>query len=143
MIRLDEAGQLQLPEIFRDVAYVGAHYPGAPGVTGVQEGANCQLYAYCILRHFGFRIPDFRSSDLWEDSEHTCAVHGALQIFDLLLWNDRREAYGAHVGLYIGNDHAVHLAKSVGTPAVWPMYKFLQMPAYHDFIGAKRCRFKS
>jgi murein DD-endopeptidase / murein LD-carboxypeptidase len=58
---------LKIPDQFLGVKYNSAHYPGAPGVNGVVGGANCQQYAYAILRYFGRQIPDFRSSDLWED----------------------------------------------------------------------------
>ena len=128
---------LQIPESFMSVPYVGARYPGAPGVKGVEGGANCQQYAYTLLRYFGREIPDFRSSDLWEDRLHTELVTD-LQPLDLLLWNDRDQSWGAHVGLYLGDGQAVHLAQSIGRPVVWPLARFVDTPAYRVFIGAKR-----
>ncbi len=129
---------LTLPESFMHVRYVGARYPGAPGVEGIEGGANCQQFAYTILRHFGYSIPDLRSSELWADTDHTRVVEGPLEVFDLLLWHDQKDAWGAHVGLYVGDDHAVHLAKQVGVPVVWPMAAFADHDAYRVFIGAKR-----
>ena len=129
---------LSLPPEFWAVPYRGEKYPGAPGVSGVADGANCQQFAYSVLRYFGFSIPDFRSSELWDDRVHTDMVDGPLRTFDLLLWNDRPEAWGAHVGLYIGDDRAMHLARSVGRPAVWTLAEFARRTEYRVFIGAKR-----
>ena len=38
---------------------------------------------------------------------------------DLLLFTPAGDPYGAHVGLYSGEGQVLHLAKSVGRPAVW------------------------
>lgn len=43
-------------------------------MSGLNGGANCQLFAYEFLRGHGFVIPALRSSDLWKDTEHTFAV---------------------------------------------------------------------
>lgn len=119
------------------VCYSGACYPGAPGVVGLAEGANCQLFAYELLRHFGRALPPLRSSDLWADALYTRPVTD-LEPLDLLLWNSSREPWGAHVGVYLGERRAVHLSRAVGVPAVWPLNEFPKHPRYRVFVGAKR-----
>ena len=134
---------LRLPDAFMSVRYDGTRYPGAADVCGLERGANCQHFAYTVLRHYGYSIPDFRSSELWADREHTRTVDGPHETLDLLLWHDRADAWGAHVGLYVGDDHAVHLSKVIGVPAVWPLSAFSTLAAYRIFIGAKRVLHRS
>jgi lipoprotein Spr len=83
---------IDIPPQFWGVRYNGAQFPGAVGVTGVESGANCQQYAYSILRHFGFELPDLRSSDLWDDTSHT-AVSSDMKPFDLVLVNNEPKRY--------------------------------------------------
>ncbi|EAY28088.1 NlpC/P60 family protein [Microscilla marina] len=128
---------IDIPPHFFEVTYQGAHYPGSPKVNGLQGGANCQVFAYELLRHHGLKVPDFRSSDLWEDTIHTQQVTH-LQPLDILLWNKTPNSWGAHVGVYIGNNQAVHLSKVNHTAVIWTLEHFLEQPAYKVFIGAKR-----
>lgn len=128
---------LDIPASFWDVPYNAACYPGAPGLNGLSNGANCQHFAYSLLRHFGLVLPGFRSSDLWEDTTYTRQVD-APEPLDLLLWNSTPKAWGAHVGVYLGEKQVIHLAKQVGKPAVWLLDEFGLEPAYQHFIGAKR-----
>jgi len=65
---------LSIPISFFDTYYDGSKYPGNPKCKGIKNGANCQYFAYELLRHFGFTIPDFRSSNLWEDKIYTKKV---------------------------------------------------------------------
>jgi hypothetical protein len=122
------------------VPYVGARYPGAPDDGGIEAGANCQRFAYALLRHNGRTIGDFRSSDLWLDTTDTyVAVEPAP--LDLLLFNRTEDAWGAHVAVFLGDNRAIHLAKHVGRPAIWPFEEFANEPRYRCLIGAKRtCR---
>jgi hypothetical protein len=89
---------LTIPPPFLDVPYVAARYPGAPGVeSGVEalaDGANCQLYAYALLRHSGRAIGDLRSRELWLDRVWTEPVV-ELAALDLLLFNRTPDPYGA------------------------------------------------
>lgn len=130
---------LAIPQRFLSVRYEASRYPGAPGAAGLQAGANCQRFAYQVLRHFGLTVPPFRSSDLWEDNEHTHRVT-RLKALDLLLWNASPSPRGAHVGVYLGEDRAIHLSKQVGKPAVWGLETFLEYERYSFFLGAKRAR---
>ena len=62
---------IEIPKKFMEVRYAGERYPGAIGVAGVEEGANCQQFAYELVRYFGIQVPDLRSSDLWADEVYT------------------------------------------------------------------------
>jgi lipoprotein Spr len=76
---------IKIPERFWQVRY----HRG--GVRGVDGGANCQQYAYEFLRAFGYRIPDFRSSNLWADTLHT-VVTASPERFDLVLVHNKPDA---------------------------------------------------
>ncbi|HVW03296.1 MAG TPA: NlpC/P60 family protein [Planctomycetaceae bacterium] len=130
---------LTIPVHFYKVVYDYERYPGAPGVNGLEGGANCQLFAYELIRHFGRTIPDFRSRELWEDEAHTHQVT-ELEPLDLLLFNKTEDAYGAHVAVYLGEDCAIHLSRRTGRPMIWPLAQFTAQPEYPVFIGAKRPR---
>jgi cell wall-associated NlpC family hydrolase len=130
---------LSIPAAFFDTTYDGRRYPGAPGVRGLDGGANCQLFAYELLRSFGLEISDFRSSELWSDGDETERVDD-LQPLDLLLFNATGDSFGAHVAVHVGDGKAVHLCKRVGKPAIWPLSAFAALPEYRVFIGAKRVR---
>lgn len=126
---------LPIPPQFRDVPYNAEHFPGA-GTSGLEDGANCQQYAYSVLRYFGFVIPDFRSSELWEDTLHT-RVSPAMQPFDLVLLNREPRAYGAHVGLCVGDGLILHLSRGIGMPALETLAEMQARPEYSHLIGCK------
>jgi cell wall-associated NlpC family hydrolase len=120
--------------------YVGARFPGSPEVTerpGLADGANCQLFAYEVLRLFGLDPPDLRSSELWADRTCTKEVTVA-QPLDLALFNADDNPWGAHVGVYIGDAQVLHLSAEVGFPAVWRVSDFALRERYRTLIGFKR-----
>ncbi|MET7937607.1 hydrolase [Streptomyces sp. NPDC005322] len=130
----------RLPGHFWSVPYAGARFPGSAAVAhrpGLAEGANCQLFAYAVLRHFGLEPPALRSSELWDDRESTARVSAARPL-DLLLFNADDAAFGAHVGVWAGPDQVLHLCAEVGRPAVWPMAAFADRPRYRRLVGVKR-----
>ncbi|MGO4570069.1 NlpC/P60 family protein [Rhizobium sp. 2YAF20] len=127
---------IEIPSQFWDVRYNGAHFPGAAGATGVEGGANCQQYAYSILRHFGFELPDFRSSELWDDTSYT-AVSNEMKPFDLVLVNDEPKSFGAHVGLSLGHGLVLHLSKRIGAPAIETLKQMQSRDEYRCLIGFK------
>ncbi|MGW4898402.1 hydrolase [Kitasatospora sp. NPDC004240] len=132
----------QLPAGYWNVPYVGARHPGSPAVAerpGLAEGANCQLYAYAVLARFGPAPPPLRSDELWADREHTVRVRTP-RLLDLLLFNAGADAYGAHVGVWLGEDAVLHLCREVGLPAVWPLADFAARERYAVLVGIKRMR---
>lgn len=80
------------------VRYDGARYPGAASGANfdLAAGANCQLFAYALLRHFDREVPPLRSSELWADTHHTERVRD-LEPVDLPFWNKTCEPWGAHI----------------------------------------------
>jgi len=134
-----------VPARFFDVEYNAERYPGAPSVVGadlLHGGANCQLFAYELLRANGLCPPALRSSELWSDEAATEVVH-EFEPLDLLLFNRTPDAYGAHVAVYVGDGRAIHLSRSVGRAAIWTIDEFLATPEYRCLIGAKRVRARS
>jgi hypothetical protein len=134
----DRDSALTIPDHFWSVPYKASRVPGAAGTSNVTDGANCQTFAYAVLRHFGRTIPDFRSSELWRDRKHTFVV-SAWEPLDLVLFGRSREAFGAHIGVCAG-DRILHLCRSVGRPVLWDLCQFSARPAYCVTIGAKRTR---
>jgi lipoprotein Spr len=129
--------QLAIPARFMRVRYNGARYPGAAGARGLGGGANCQRFAYELLRHFGREIPDFRSSELWTDRRFTKRVV-RMRPLDLLLFNRTPRACGAHLAVYLGGGRAIHLCKALGRPAIWSLEEFAACERYRIFLGARR-----
>lgn len=130
----------RLPADYQAVRYVGARFPGSPAVAacpGLARGANCQLFAYEVLRHFGLGPPPLRSSELWADSETTARVREPRPL-DLILVNDTNRAWGAHIGVWVDDQYVLHLCAEVGCPAVWPMSEFATRQRYRTLIGFKR-----
>ena len=124
-----------LPDRFRGVRYDGVRIPD--GLHDLSNGANCQLYAYAVLAHFGIKLPPWRSSELWTDAELTLRVT-SFEPLDLLLFNRGAEPFGAHIAVYAGAGQALHLAKSVGQPAAWALEQFAAREEYSVLIGGKR-----
>lgn len=132
---------LDIPSHFFNYRYDGKYYPGANLVqeSGEIFKANCQVFVYDILEHFGYPLPPLRSSDLWEDTIYTKVVQRyELETLDLLLWNRTDKAWGAHVGLYTGDGIALHLSKKEIKPVFWELEVFETKPEYRVFVGAKR-----
>ncbi len=131
---------LQLPAAFWTVPYEGSRFPGSPEVAdlpSLEEGANCQLFAYEVLRHFSLVPPDLRSSELWSDAQATARVSVA-QPLDLVLFNATDDAYGAHVGVWVNEGRVLHLCAEIGRPAVWDLTEFARRHRYRVLIGIKR-----
>ncbi|WP_078894427.1 cell wall hydrolase [Streptomyces sp. CT34] len=141
-----------LPGALRNVAYSAARHPGAAppecpsyavdGDPGLTAGANCQCYAYAVLRHFGLLVPPLRSAELWADRRATRPADPPRPL-DLVLFDagpvpDRPPGYGAHVGVHLGPGQVLHLCREVGRPAVWCYADFAARPRYARFLGAKR-----
>lgn len=127
---------LTIPECFHNVRYNADHFPGAPGADGIRGGANCQQYAYSILRHYGYQIPDLRSSDLWSDTQYT-RVSAHMQPFALVLVHNEPESFGAHVGLCVGEGLILHLSRKIDAPAIETLEEMQARDEYRCLIGFK------
>ncbi|WP_405910596.1 MULTISPECIES: hydrolase [unclassified Streptomyces] len=130
----------RLPEWVWGTPYVGRRFPGSRAVAekpGLAEGANCQLFAYEVLRHWAIDVPAWRSSDLWDDTELTERVAHARPL-DLVLFNATDDAWGAHVGVVVGEGRVLHLSAEAGRPVVWGMADFATRDRYRTLIGFKR-----
>lgn len=134
-------GHAPLPAALLDVSYAGARHPGATNPGDLTGGANCQLYAYAVLRHYGLEIPPLRSAELWADTAATRHVdHPApldLVLFDAGPVAGRAEGFGAHVGVHWGQGRVLHLCREVGRPALWTYGEFAARPRYSRLLGAK------
>jgi len=122
-----------IPAVFWTVPYRGECFPA----RDIEHGANCQAFAYALLRHFGRHIGNLRSSNLWQDTQETEHVT-ELAPLDLVLFNRTSDPHGAHVGVYLGEGRVIHLSKRVGKPAIWPLERFARESGYEVFLGAKR-----
>ncbi|MBT4836449.1 MAG: hypothetical protein HON94_03790 [Methylococcales bacterium] len=128
----------QIPAEFFNVKYNGKQIPGSD-LSIYQSGSNCQLFAYSLLSHFGFEVPPFRSSNLWEDEKFTERVD-SLQPLDVLLYHNKLSSWGAHVGLYLGNGQVVHLSVENEYPVIQSHDSMNEIKKYQYFIGAKRLK---
>jgi hypothetical protein len=127
-----------IPTAFWTVPYDGARIPAAGPLPDLTLGANCQLFAYALLAHFGRPVPPFRSSDLWSDTAHTAPVTGPFEPLDLLLFNPTPDPWAAHVAVSLGGEQAIHLSKRAGVPALWSLARFAAESDYRVLIGGKR-----
>jgi cell wall-associated NlpC family hydrolase len=126
-----------LPAWFWEVPFVPDRYPGAVPRSGLRAGGNCQLFAYEVLATFGYVLPDVRSAELWRDTDFTTVVLEPRPL-DLVLFHDRQQAYGAHVGVVVTDAEVLHLCREVGKPALWTWGEFASTPRYTNLIGYKR-----
>src|ERR1700733_14337156 len=118
--------QLKIPARFMKVRYNGAAHPFA-SIAGLEAGANCQRFAFALLEHFGYAIAPMRSSELWDDRSFTRRVK-RMRPCDILMFNREENAWGAHVAMYVGDGHAIHLSKALGLPAIWELAEFARNP---------------
>ncbi|MEL7530821.1 MAG: hydrolase [Bacteroidota bacterium] len=137
---MKEESIINIPARFQAVVYRASRIPGVANAADLSLGANCQLYAYQILASKGYELPDFRSSELWEDETFTLKVHQDFRPLDIMLYHRRPESFGAHLGLYWGEGRVLHLSKSNGRPKLELHSTLLQEEKYAYFIGAKRLR---
>lgn len=126
-----------LPHWIWDVPYVGTAYPGAVPRASMREGANCQLFAYEVLALHDRHVPDWWSSELWEDEQRTTRVTEAAPL-DLVLFNATQDSHSAHVGVVVDGDQVLHLCAEVGHPAVWRKAEFAVRLRYATVVGYKR-----
>jgi hypothetical protein len=128
---------VEIPERFWRARYDARRIPGA--AAGLDDGANCQHFAYQLLAHHGRTVGALRSSELWSDTLYT-TVAATMQPLDLVLFNHNADPWGAHVGICVGDDQVLHLCREIGTPVVWSLAEFAARARYAVLIGFKRPR---
>jgi cell wall-associated NlpC family hydrolase len=132
---------INIPLFFFLIPYNGKVTPsGDISSNTLTEGANCQVFTYSFLQHFGINIkPTFRSKELWEDEEYTRQVTTP-QTFDIVFFNKTKDPYGAHIGVYLSDNKIIHLSKIVGFPTIWDLKEFKNHQQYSIYLGAKRIK---
>lgn len=55
-----------------------------------------------------------------------------------ILFNPSDDAWGAHVGVWVGRNRVAHLSKDVGYPVVWGLEEFSALERYRVVVGVKR-----
>ena len=130
------ASSITIPSHFLAIPYNAGVHPGVVG-DDLSTGANCQVFAYALLAHFGIAFPPLRSSELWADTEYSRAVT-AFQPLDLLLFSRTADAFGAHLAVCVGEGRAIHLSRTVGFPVEWSIEDFAMHENYRVLIGGKR-----
>ncbi len=130
---------ISVPKKFLQITYNPAAKPQSNYSKDLIDGANCQIFVYSILRFYKHEIPDLRSSQLWDDELFTHKVN-EYQDFDILLYNDKDNAWGAHLALFIGNNKVIHLSKAVGKPEIIDYEKLRERKTYQYLLGAKRLK---
>ena len=129
---------IAVPPEFQCIPYDSTRHPQSAEFD-FSKGANCQLWAYALLKHFGLEVPPFRSSELWEDQEFSDTVHG-FEPLDLMLFNDTANSWGAHVAVYLGDGVVAHLSRQIGLPEVCTIEEMLRNTKYRVLVGAKRIK---
>ncbi|MGK0387930.1 MAG: lipoprotein Spr [Maribacter sp.] len=121
-----------------DIKYNPRIIPNGEEHDIINNGANCQVYAYNLLRHNNLFVPDLRSSELWTDTEYSTLITGNYQALDILFFHKKNDAYGAHLAIFLGDNKAIHNAKKIGLPIIWDIDTFFQYPVYQFLLGGKR-----
>ena len=127
-----------IPEWMMNIVYSGRIIPNNTKHDIIKTGANCQVFAFQILRDHDFYVPEYRSSELWADSEFSIVVKKDYEPLDILFFHKDEIAYGAHLAVYLGENKAIHLCKRVGLPVIWDMGVFFKYPEYQILLGGKR-----
>ncbi len=130
--------EINIPSWLMDISYNGRIFPNGTTHDMTKMGANCQVFAYYLLRSHGLIVPDYRSSELWADTEFSALISENYQPLDILFFHKTSNSYGAHVAVYIGNNQAIHLSKQEGKPVIWDIDTFFQYPKYEFLLGGKR-----
>ncbi|MBX2802488.1 MAG: hypothetical protein KTR31_32710 [Myxococcales bacterium] len=129
----------RVPAHLARLTYDGAVHPDAPGARHPDHGANCQVFAYLLLEHHGLHPPWLRSSELFDDTEHTQHAWPP-EPLDLVMVHRRPVAYGAHVAVCVGSGWVTHLAREPGRVVTERLEDMARPGRYSFLIGAKRVR---
>lgn len=130
--------RIEIPAWMMEVRYNGKIIPNGKEYELLETGANCQVFAYYLLRYYGKFVPELRSSELWTDQEYSEIITNNYQALDIAFFNKSAEPWGAHVGVFLNEQEILHLAKKEGKPVIWNIQQFLTLPLYQVMLGAKR-----
>lgn len=125
------------PEWVFRAPYAGSSNPQSLPPTPMSQGANCQRFAYGVLRLFGRAVPPHRSSELWGDARLAHVDIHDLRRLDLVLFNRTDDPWGAHIAVAL-DEGLLHLCSEVGRPAVWAWSDFAERERYQVVVGAIR-----
>lgn len=126
------------PDWLWNVPYDASRHPGAPANGDLRQGANCQRFAYEVLRLFDISVPPHRSSELCDDPRFLHPDVAAIHPLDLVLFNAEPRAWGGHLAIYMDDDQLLHLCAEVGRPAVWSWADFASRPRYRTLVEVIR-----
>lgn len=129
---------IDIPGWLTTIQYNGKVTPHTAPFDIATTGSNCQVFSYHLLRHYNLVVPNFWSSELWSDTEFSEVITEDYQPLDILFFHRKEDAYGAHVGVYIGNNQVIHLSKQEGLPVIWEIEHFFTYPKYQFLLGGKR-----
>jgi hypothetical protein len=133
-----EKTKIEIPDWLMEIKYNGQIIPNGITYDIATTGANCQVFAYYLLRSNQLIVPEYRSSELWADMKFSKVITDNFELFDILFFHRVDEAYGAHIAIYLGNNQAIHLSKKIGKPVIWNINTFLEDPKYKFLLGGKR-----
>lgn len=132
-----EIGNIKLPDWFMDIIYNPKIFPNWELHDCKKNGANCQVYAYEILRLNWKNVPDLRSSEMWVDNKFSFEVHNYEEL-DLIFFNNSSESYWAHVWLYIWDNKVLHNTNKTGWVEIWNLEQFKNYEDYQFILWWKR-----
>ncbi|MCP4442701.1 MAG: cell wall hydrolase [Aureispira sp.] len=133
-----EIGTIEVPTWMMDIKYNFKVIPNGELHDLIKTGANCQVFAYYLLRYHNRVVPDLRSSELWDDTTFSEQVPEDYEPLDILFFHKKKDAYGAHLAVFIGDNKAVHNSKKIGKPVIWNLETFSEKPEYKFLLGGKR-----
>lgn len=129
---------IKFPERYMDIVYNPSIVPDKKEKNIINTGANCQVYAYELLRFNNKNIPDYRSRELWEDTIYSNIVSWEYQPLDILFFNKELNPYGAHLGIYIWDNKVLHNSKDIWKSSIFELNNFKEIGKYKICIWAKR-----
>ena len=131
---------IELPDTYWEVRYVGARYPGSTAVharPGLADGANCQLFAYEVLRHFGL-APARTALERAVVGHATTPTRDGAAPLDLVLVNTTPTRGAPTSASGPATTRCSTCAPRSGRPALWNMAMFAARPSYRVLVGFKR-----
>lgn len=129
--------RIKIPNWIMDIKYNSKIFPNWKKHDFIKNWANCQVYAYELLRFNWKIVPDLRSSELWKDTEYSVEVIDYKPL-DLLFFNNTNKSWWAHVGLYIWNNKVLHNTNKIWKPVIWGLDFFGKYDEYRILLWGKR-----